>query len=398
MRYRKILHIDLDAFFCSVEELLDPSLRESAFAVGGRPDSRGVVSSCSYAARKLGIHSAMPMRTALAKVPDLKIVQAHFEKYRFYSTKVMAILAKITPLLEQVSIDEAFLDVTDLTQKGIDIAKDLQDRIWRETKLPCSIGVATNKLVAKIATNIAKSSYKGSQTPRAILEVEAGKETEFLAPLPIEELWGIGKKSIPHFQKMGYFTIGDLAKAPQALLEEQFGHYAVELKLRACGIDDRPVGNEEEAKSIGNEITFTKDISDREQIEQALRFLSEKVAYRLRQQRVSGKTIRLKIRWPNFETHTRQLSLAQPTNHDAVILQAILRLLNEIWKPGGEVRLLGVTVTNLSSTYQQLSMLDSSYQKEDQLLQAMDEIKERFGQQMIRRGWNLPDDPKDFGQ
>ncbi len=392
MRYRKILHIDLDAFFCSVEELLSPDLRGTVFAVGGSPDSRGVVSSCSYAARNLGIHSAMPMKTALLKVAGLKIVHGHYEKYQFYSEQVMRILCDTTPLVEQISIDEAFIDVTDMPQKGVEIAAALQSRIKDETALPCSIGVASNKLVAKIATNIAKSSYHGNQTPCAILEVPAGKEAEFLAPLPIKELWGIGKKSVPQFIQMGYATIGELAKAPDALLEKQLGRFASTLKLRAAGKDDRPVGNEEEIKSISNETTFGEDIQDKDEIERTLRSLSENVAYRLRQQGLGGKTIRLKIRWPDFETHTRQFSLEQPTNHDTVIYQAILHLLHEIWKPGMKVRLLGVAAANLTTTLQQLSILDTSYQKEDQLLQAMDDIKERYGKRIIKRGWALKND------
>ncbi|NMC30037.1 MAG: DNA polymerase IV [Pelolinea sp.] len=395
MRYRKILHIDLDAFFCSVEELLDPALKGTAFAVGGSPDSRGVVSSCSYAARNLGVHSAIPVKTALLKVPDLKIIRGHYEKYQSYSNQVMGILCDTTPLVEQISIDEAFIDVTDMPQKGIEIAKTLQKRILRETGLPCSIGVASNKLVAKIATNIAKSSYRGNQTPCAILKVEAGQEAQFLAPLPIKELWGIGKKSVPQFQKMGYATIGDLASAPDTLLKKQVGNMAVSLKMRAAGKDDRPVGNEEEIKSISNETTFGIDIDDQEKIEQTLRLLSEKVAYRLRRQGISGKTVRLKIRWPDFETHTRQLSLAQPTNHDTVIFRSILHLLHEIWKPGMKVRLLGVAVATLTTTVQQLSILDTHYQKEDHLLQAMDDIKERYGKKMISRGWNERDHPED---
>ncbi|MGV8025120.1 MAG: DNA polymerase IV [Anaerolineaceae bacterium] len=392
MRYRKILHIDLDAFFCSVEELLNPDLKGTVFAVGGSPDSRGVVSSCSYAARKLGIHSALPMKTARLKVPDLKIVHGHYEKYQAYSSQVMGILCDTTPLVEQISIDEAFLDVTDMPQARIEIAKILQKRILQETGLPCSIGVASNKLVAKIATNIAKSSYHGNQTPCAILEVPAGKEAEFLAPLPIKELWGIGKKGVPQFIKMGYTTIGDLAKAPDAILEKQIGQFASTLKMRASGKDDRTVGNEEEIKSISNETTFGKDIDDEEEIERTLRQLSEKVAYRLRQQGLSGKTIRLKIRWPDFETHTRQFSLEQPTNHDTVIFQTVMHLFHEIWKPGKKVRLLGVAAANLTTTLQQLSILDTRYQKEDQLLQAMDDIKKRFGKKMIKRGWDWKDD------
>jgi len=392
MRYRKILHIDLDAFFCSVEEILDPHLKGTVFATGGSPDSRGVVTSCSYAARHRGIHSAMPMKIALQKVPGLKVVHGHYGQYHDYSVRVMAILADTTPLIEQISIDEAFIDVTDMPQTGMQIASMLQTHIAQEVGLPCSIGIASNKLVAKIATNVAKSSYKGEQSPRAILEVPAGQESAFLAPLPIEELWGIGKKSAARFRQLGFEHIGDLANAPQDFLEKEVGRFAATLKLRALGNDERPVGLEGDIKSISNEVTFGKDITDEEEILRTLRALSEKVAARLRAQGLCGKTIRLKIRWPDFETHSRQMSLQQPTNHDTVIFNTIVQLLYEVWKPGKKVRLLGVAAANLSTTVQQLSILDTSFQKEDQLLKAIDDLKKRFGRDVIKRGWNLEDD------
>ncbi|NMB63092.1 MAG: DNA polymerase IV [Chloroflexi bacterium] len=387
MRYRKILHIDLDAFFCSVEELLDPSLQGMAFATGGSADRRGVVTSCSYAARKLGIHSAMPMKSALQKVPGLKVVQGHYGKYQYYSQQVMAILEDTTPLVKQISIDEAFIDVTDMPQPACSIARLLQKRIRQEVGLPCSIGVASNMLVAKIATNIAKSSYRGDQSPQAILEVPGGTEAGFLSNLPIDELWGIGKKSAVAFSLMGIKTIGDLAVQSDEFLEQQVGRFAQTLKQRALGMDERPVGLEEDIKSVSNEITFDQDVRDEEEIINTLRYLSEKVAFRLRKQGLGGKTIRLKIRWPNFETHTRQFSLSQPTNHDTVILNTSVSLLHEIWKQDKKVRLLGVAVAGLSSEMQQLSFLDEDYQKEHQLLLAMDDLKARFGREVIKRGW-----------
>lgn len=387
MKYRKILHIDLDAFFCSVEELLDPDLRGTVFATGGSADRRGVVTSCSYAARKLGIHSAMPMKSALLKVPGLKVVQGHYGKYLQYSQQVMAILADTTPLVKQISIDEAFIDVTDMPQSAYQIAKELQQRIRQLIGLPCSIGIASNMLVAKVATNIAKSSYRGNQSPQAILEVPGGREAEFLGELPIEELWGIGRKSAQAFSQMGIKTIGELAALPDDFLERQVGRFAQTLKQRALGIDERPVGLEEDIKSISNETTFDKDVGDEEEIVCTLRYLSEKVAFRLREQGLCGKTIRLKIRWPDFETHTRQFSLSQPTNHDTLILNTSVSLLYEIWKPGKKVRLLGVAVAGLSTEVQQLSFLDSDYEKEDQLLQALDDLQARFGKGVIKRGW-----------
>lgn len=391
-RFRKILHIDLDAFFCSVEELLDPSLKGTVFATGGSPDQRGVVTSCSYAARRLGLHSAMPMKIAFQKVPNLKVVRGNHTCYGEYSKKVMAILGDVTPLLEQISIDEAFLDVTDMPQGGTDIARMIQRRVMQEVGLPCSIGIASNKLVAKIATNIAKSSYKGMGSPQAILEVPTGGEEAFLAPLPIKELWGIGKKNAEVFKSLGMKTIGDLVQAPPAFLEREVGRFSQTLQRRARGIDDRPVGNYEEIKSISNEFTFGKDEYREEQLLRILRYLSEKVAGRLRAKGFCGRTIRLKIRWHDFETHTRQFSLSQPTNHDTVIYTSARELFFSIWTPGKKVRLLGVAAANLTENVQQLSFMDETFQKEDQLLHAMDDLKARFGKDVIKRGWRMKKD------
>ncbi len=225
---RKILHVDLDAFFCAVEEKFDPSLEGKAFATGGSPEGRGVVTSCSYAARQFGIRSAMPMKQALQKYPQLIIVHGHYKEYSNQSRQVMEIIQNLTPLVDQISIDEAFLDVSDLPRESRQIASDLQMTIYSELHLPCSIGAASNMLVAKIATNIGKSNHKGITPPMAIMVIKPGKEKEFLAPLPVIEMWGIGPKTAEEFNKLGIKTIGDVLRFPEDDLKNKFGNYATD--------------------------------------------------------------------------------------------------------------------------------------------------------------------------
>jgi DNA polymerase-4 len=383
---RKILHVDLDAFFCAVEEKFDPSLKGKSFATGGSPDGRGVVTSCSYAARQYGIHSAMPMKQALRKYPDLIIIGGHYKQYSDFSKQVMDIFRQLTPLVEQISIDEAFLDVSDLPQEATIIAKDLQQKILRELELPCSIGIAANKLMAKIATNTGKSRHKQPSPPMAILNIPPGTEKEFLAPLPIGEMWGIGPKSAQKFNQLGIYTIGDILKHPPDWLEKHFGKFALDLVKRAQGIDDRPVSSYDEVKSVSNELTFSEDIGDQKKLLRTIKHLSEKVAERLRKMNLSGKTVRIKLRWPDFSTITRQITLDQPTNQDSVIFQHASRLFLKEWKPGKKVRLIGVGVAQIGEDFQQLSLFDNSYQKEKQLLDAIDTLHQRFGRDSIQKG------------
>jgi DNA polymerase-4 len=376
----------LDAFFCAVEEKFDPSLKGKPFATGGSPESRGVVSSCSYAARAYGIHSAMPMAQALRKLPGLIIVRGHYKDYVTFSRQVMDIIHQITPLVEQISIDEAFLDVTDLPQDAIEIARDLQKKIYGTLGLPCSIGVASNKLMAKMATNIGKSRHKGPTSPMAILCIPPGTEKEFLAPLPIDEMWGIGAKSAEKFKALGIHTIGDIPQQSLPWLQQHFGKFATDLFERAQGIDDRPVAEYEGVKSVSNEVTFFEDLGDQKLLLRTIRGLSEKVGERLRHKGLSGKTVRVKIRWPDFETITRQVTLTQPTDQDKVIFENASDLFLEEWKAGMKVRLIGVAVAQICDAYQQLSLLDHSFEKEKNLLDALDSLHERFGKDSIQKG------------
>jgi len=382
---RKILHLDLDAFFCSVEELLDPSLKGKPFAVGGNPQGRGVVSSCSYTARKFGVHSAMPMARALSLCPELIVIHHRHGLYGEYSNKVMDILRSYTPLFQQVSIDEAFLDVSDLPKPAGVIAREIQERVDREVHLPCSLGVATNKLVAKVANDFGKSQVKSGQAPRQITIVPPGEEAAFLAPLEIQALWGIGPKTSQKLHGQGIHTIGQLAALSIAELEAYFGNNALEIHARALGIDPSPVHSEREVKSVSNEVTFTKDTTDSEVLRQTLRALADKVGYRLRQAGFAGSVVQIKLRYSNFETLTRQTALPQPTNLDDEIYAAAEKLFEANIIPTRAVRLIGIGVSRLNPPYRQLSLWDDNQDEKEKLASAIDQLKEKYGQDVIKR-------------
>lgn len=388
---RKIIHLDLDAFFCAVEELRDASLVGKAFAVGGRPDQRGVVSSCSYAARAYGVRSAMPMAQALKLCPNLILVSPHFKAYSLASRQVMARLRALTPLIEQLSIDEAFLDVSALPQDVENIALELQQSIRDELSLPCSIGVASNKLVAKIATEVGKQQARSSGPPAAIRIVPEGQEAQFLAPLKVDMLWGVGPKTAARLAEMGVKTIGDLASVPAEELAKRFGKSGWELAQRSRGLDERPVVTERQAKSISQEVTFSRDIAARQELLRTLDRLSQQVAQRLQKHALSGVTVKLKLRWPDFTTLTRQITLAQAT-HDGAQIGAVAReLFEKVWRPGRAVRLLGVGVSGLSEKPLQLGLWDAQLEKERRLQDTVDELKARFGGKTLSIG--LPPSP-----
>lgn len=386
---RKILHIDLDAFFCSVEENNNPSLRGKPFAVGGRPDERGVVASCSYAARMFGIHSAMPMARAIKLCPELIIVSGRHGDYGKISKQVMEYLSTLTPLIEQVSIDEAFLDLSDLPESGDILAKTIQKYILDHFHLPCSIGVATNKLVAKIATNVGKASNRSAHSPQAIRVVPPGQEADFLAPLPTKALWGIGPKTAARLDEIGIHTIGDVSHMPKQDLIKYLGKFGEELEKRALGIDESPIHTSHEVKSVSNETTFSHDITDVQILYETLHRLSESVGRRLRKHNLKGSTVKLKLRWQDFTTLTRQETLPVPTNDDREIYASTRNLFNKTWKKGRPVRLLGVGVTQFSKLVKQLGLWDTQNKKDVNLLTAVDVLRDRFGKNTIMRGSDL---------
>ncbi|MCP4164868.1 MAG: DNA polymerase IV [Chloroflexi bacterium] len=388
---RKILHLDLDAFFCAVEELHNPALTGKPFAVGGNPEGRGVVASCSYAARVFGIHSAMPMAEAVRRCPELIIVPNRRGAYTEMSRRVMAILHELTPWVEQISIDEAFLDVSDLPQEGKTLAGQLQTTIRSELDLPCSLGVATNKLVAKIANDVGKGKIQSGAYPNAITLVPAGKEVEFLAPLPTRSLWGVGPKTAERLAALGIRHIGDIAIWPEDDLVRRFGKHGRDLAQRAQGIDDRAVATEREAKSISKELTFAKDVADGTELRRTIRRLAEGVGRGLRRQKLSGVTVRLKLRWPDFTTLTRQTTLASATDRDSEIVRAALRLFDNEWSEGRHVRLIGVGVSGLQDGYRQLSLWDAEGEHDRELQHALDDIRQKYGRSAVRRGTELDD-------
>lgn len=388
MMARKILHLDLDAFFCAVEELRDPSLKGKPFAVGGQANQRGVVSSCSYAARMFGVRSAMPMARALQLCPDLIVVHHGFSNYSEMSKKVMSLI-EITPFIEKISIDEAFMEVTGLPESLLEIAKTLQHRVNNELSLPISIGGGTSKLVAKIANDWGKSQQKRPFPPNIITIIPPGDEVSFLAPLPVQSLIGIGPKSAKKFEQVGIITIGDLAKSPPEVLEALFGRYGPELRERALGIDNSPISMEHEAKSVSNEVTFARDLSDEKELIKVIRSLSEQVGRRLRKDAMAGTTIQVKLRWSDFTTITRQTTLPSSTNLDQEIFNAAEKLFKANWLKGKPVRLIGVGVSNLGTPVHQLGLWDDDYQKESNLINALDELRARYGGQIIKRGGQL---------
>ncbi len=378
---RTILHVDLDAFFCSVEELLNPELKGQAFVVGGEAESRGVVSSASYAARKFGVRSAMPTARALRLCSGLLVLPPQHHVYMEHSKKVMEFIRVSAPLVEQLSIDEAFLDISDDQRPGVQVAATLQTEIGKRFGLPTSWGVASNKLVAKIATEVGK--------PHGLISVPPGGEAEFLAPLPVEMLWGVGPKTKSRLAERGVRTIGDLALMPESRLIQLFGAHGVDLATRARGEDKRPVVEEREPRSMSAELTFERDLSDQDLLCRTLLQLSERVGRRLRKATVAGRTVRIKLRWPDFTTLTRQTRLVQPTDQDGEIYRAALGLFNRVWCEGRMVRLLGVGVSDLSPPVRQLTLFDHTWEKDGRLLKAIDDIRTRYGSGAVRRAGNL---------
>lgn len=387
MSTRKIIHLDLDAFFCAVEELRNPTLVGKPFAVGGRPETRGVVASCSYPARRFGIHSAMPMSQALRLCPTLIIVPARHREYAAMSQRVMAILRRVTPLVEQISIDEAFLDVTDQPGDAATLAGELQREIRSELGLPASLGVATNKLVAKIANNVGKAAVRGDAPPCALLVVPPGEEAAFLAPLPADALWGVGPKTAERLRALGIHTIGDIVRWPERDLVRRFGKHGQELSRQARGLDDRPVVTEHERKSISQETTFVRDVTDAALLRRTLLEQAEDVAAALRRRRLMAATVKLKIRWADFTTLTRQTTLPQPTDDAPTIHATACALLERVWD-GQAVRLIGVGMSGLSEA-RQLSLWDAPDERVERLYTAIRELRKRYGEQAIRRGGEL---------
>ena len=361
---RTILHLDLDAFYCSVEETQNPELRGKPFAVGGKPNERGVVASCSYAARAVGVRSAMPMSKAIQLCRNLIIVPGRHKLYGEYSEKVMSKLRDLTPLVEQISIDEAFLDISDIQQSPTSLALDLQADIQIELQLPSSLGIASNKMVAKIATEVGKKFNKRKdEPPYGFTVVPEGKEAEFLSQLPADMLWGVGPKTFARLTELGIHTIGDIAKWPEKELINLFGENGRDLWQHANGIDERPIVTEYETKSVSQETTFNVDISDEKTLEKTLHEQASDVAKQLKRSDLAGKTVKIKIRWTDFTTLTRQTTLPTSTSDGEEIFQAAVKLMKAVRKPNQAVRLIGVGVSGIGAPIRQLGLWDIESEK-----------------------------------
>ena len=374
-----ILHVDLDAFFAAVEQRDRPELRGKpvVVAVGG-PNDRGVVSTASYEARRYGIRSAMPLRTAARLCRDAVFVPVDGHKYRTVSRQFMDILRRYTPAVEQVSIDEAFLDIAGsevLHGTAEQIARHIKVGVRSELHLSVSVGVASTKLVAKIASDLRK--------PDGLVAVAIGTEAAFLAPLPISRLWGVGEKTAAVLSELGVRTIGDLAALPDDLLTRRFGSQGRVLGQRARGIDPSPVSTGEPARSVSHEHTFDVDTADAEALERTLLDLSEGVASRLRAGGVRARTISVKVRDASFATITRQRTLQEPTDQTEVVFGAALDLARPHLR-GTRVRLLGVGASHLGDG-EQMALFDATDERRRRATEAADEIRRRFGSRAIRR-------------
>jgi len=385
MTERTILHCDLDAFYASVEQRDHPEYRGKPVIVGGGPTERGVVSAASYEARKFGVHSAMPLREAGKRCPHGIFVPGNFEAYEVASDAVMALFAERTPLVEPISLDEAFLDITGTAHLfgGPEAcARDLKRAVLQDVGLVLSVGMASNKLCAKVASDLRK--------PDGFVIVPRGGEAAFLAPLPLARLWGVGPKTRAVLEDLGMRTVGDLATADPALLEARLGEHGSTIALRAKGIDeDRDVvADPGDPKSIGHAHTFDRNTLDRAQIESTLLRLAEGVGRRLRKHVLRGRTVELQLRVAPFETRTRQRTLAEPTSDDLAIFETARALLRDALAADRDagrvspVRLIGVTMSGLVGG-EQLDLFTGA--RMSRLNAALDAVRTRFGDDALDR-------------
>ena len=375
---RTILHADLDAFYASVEVLDDPSLRGKPVIVGGDPNARGVVSAASYEARAFGVHSAMPLRTAARLCPHGVFLPGRFDRYRELSRQVMRIFASYTPLVEPISLDEAFMDVTASRAAfgdGETIGRALKQRVLDEAGLVVSVGVATNKLCAKVASDLRK--------PDALVIVPAGGEADFLAPLPVSRLWGVGPQLRQALADYGVSTIGQLAAMSEGTLRRRFGSHGIELRLRAQGVDPARVVTSHAPKSIGHELTFNHDVTDSARLEATLLDLAESVASRLRNHHMAAGAVQLKLRYEGFDTITRQAPLGHQVRESEPLYELGRSLLRKELGGDRAVRLIGLTAIHLTDV-QQLTLFDAP-DRTDRIAQSIDAVRERFGEKAITR-------------
>ncbi|MDF1743179.1 MAG: DNA polymerase IV [Gimesia sp.] len=390
---RTILHVDMDAFYASIEERDHPELKRGPIIVGGQAEHRGVVSAANYVAREYGVHSAMPMKTARQLCPHAHYFPVRMKDYAEVSHSIQNIFRKYTPLVEPLSLDEAFLDVSGsqlLFGSGPDIAVSIKQEIKESLNLIASVGVAPNKFLAKIASDAEK--------PDGMVIVEPDSIHEFLDPLPISRVWGIGKVASKRFANLGVQTIAQLRALDAKLLCELFGEQGQHLWELSRGIDDRSVISDRQAKSISRETTFSQDVTDVEVLKTVLIELVEDVARRLRKNELRGKTIHLKIRYDDFSTFTRALTLNHPTDITNEIEESALHLLkNRLPERALSIRLIGVGVTGFDTgALQQRSLFEETdQQKHSRLDEVKDQIANRFGTESLKRGTRISSDDSD---
>ena len=380
-----ILHVDMDAFFVSVELLERPELRGKPVVVGGRPDQRGVVSAASYEARKFGIHSAMPLRTAGRLCPHAIFLDGHHEKYGEWSDRVAFILGQFSPIVEMVSIDEAYLDLAGterLHGPPLAAADKLLRTITRTTNLPCSGGLATTRLVAKVASDQAK--------PRGLVWVAPGREERFLAPLPVRKIPGIGEVTERALRALGIETVEQIAAVPRERLESIFGQWGTALYRKARGGDSYEFVIDAEPKSISHNHTFGEDTSNVEAQAALLSHLSQKACKRLREAGLAARTLTLTIRYAGFDTHTCAKTLSEPTRLDADIFRVFQMLFAKHRDMKRSIRLLGVSLSGLTHGAEQLDLLDAERRERlEKLTRATDTLRDRFGFGKVRFGGSL---------
>ena len=377
---RSIFHIDMDAFFVSVEELYDPSLKGKPVVVGGQAHERGVVSAASYAARKFGVHSAMPLRTAAALCPQAIFVDGHRDRYALYSGKVKTVLESFTPKFEMASIDEAYLDMTGterLHGPALQAAHKLHEAIKSATGLNNSIGCSTARLVSKVASDQAK--------PNGVLWIPPGAEAAFLGPLDIRKIPGVGKVAEKKLQDIGVYKVSDLALLDDRFLMERFGKLGLALAGKAKGFDagswfEKEMAANEEPKSISHEHTFDEDTADRNTLESTLTHMSEKVGRRLREHALHARTVQIKFRYSDFSTFTRAQSLDHATQLDTEIYQTARALFDSNWQAGRAIRLIGVHTSGFEETEGQLDLLGGDRsEKLKRIFTAADALRDKFG-------------------
>jgi nucleotidyltransferase/DNA polymerase involved in DNA repair len=379
-----ILHVDMDAFYASVEQRDNPDLRGKPVIVGAGPRERGVVAAASYEARKFGVHSAMPSRTADKLCPQGVFVPPDMKKYGQVSKQIMTILGAFTPFVQPVSVDEAFMDVTGSTQKfgdALTIARRIKAEIHAQTGLTASVGVAPNKFLAKLASDLNK--------PDGLTVITEANKVEMLAPLPVSKIWGVGKVTEKRLHEVGIRTIGDLQRMPLDELRQRFGDTADHLHALAMGKDDREVETDEESKSISSEHTFDVDTTDLDQIKKCLLEQCEEVGSRLRQEKLAARTVQLKLRYADFTTLTRRRTLPQPTQDEMMLYEVAGQLLVAEGIEGKRIRLIGVGGSNLVPPEIQSDLFNRTDEKRARVNKVVDDLRGKLGPGAIKRGTSL---------